>query len=454
MESAGYGEDDAIVALATGWAESALAVVRATGKGCVELAAALVGDPAALRDAEGGTVRFARIVAPGTGELIDEATVAVHRSPRSFTGEDSVEITCHGSLPGLSRILQAMEAAGFRKALPGEFSFRAFMNGKIDLSEAEAVQELVGARTEEARGLALRRLAGGLRGEIAAIKAELLGMLAAVELRLDYAEDDDVGDEELPLAEIEGLEDRLARLSDSWAAGKLYSEGVRIALAGRTNSGKSSLFNLFLKEERAIVSEHHGTTRDYLGEWIDLGGVPSLLFDTAGLREPGDPVEAEGIARSAAVVDQADLVLYLVDAERGFCAEDRDFIRAHGYLQLLVVWSKCDLAPPPEGEDCAPVSAATGEGFAGLVRLASERVLRGLRPGRSELALGSERQKLLVDRALEALESVRLSALDGMSLDIIAPELREAVDALGGITGETATEDILRQIFSRFCVGK
>jgi tRNA modification GTPase len=456
-----YDTEDDIFALATPRSESALAIVRCSGKGSIGKAARLFSRPGELEASKGGRVLYGEIRAPeemagaAAGSLIDEATLIAHKAPKSYTGEDSVEFIVHGSLPVVARLESALRAVGFRDAERGEFTLRSFLHGKRDLSQAEAVHELVGARTLVAGDMALARLSGSLRDRIAGIKASLVGMLAEMEAGLDYAEGEDAPDFTLDHAGLGKIIDSLRELSASYKTSRLYAEGVRIAIAGRTNAGKSSLFNLFLKEERAIVSEHHGTTRDYLEAWIDLGGVPCLLYDTAGIRESSDPVEAEGIKRARAVVAEADLVLYAVDGAAGLGADDEAFLRENGWLQTIRLWNKIDAPralPAPEG--WIPVSALTGEGFAELERRIAESLGSGIRADAKAPGLGTERQRLAVDRAVEALDSLVLSELDGMPQDILATDLREAVDALGEITGEVTTDEILDQVFSRFCLGK
>jgi tRNA modification GTPase len=464
MDRWDYSPNDAIAALSTPWGQSALAVVRVSGTGSLGLLAGLFEPSGALREASGHAAVHGRLRDPEAGgEPVDEVLVIVYRAPRSFTGEESAEICTHGSPLIVGRVLDVLHRAGFRPAGPGEFTLRAFLNGKLDLTQAEAVNEIVRARTDRARALALHRLAGSIESRIRAFKERLLALQAAVEVRLDYPEED-LGETLsggpaaiAPQAELDGLEAGLSELASTYRIGRLYQDGVTAVLAGRTNSGKSTLFNRLLREERAIVSEAPGTTRDYLEGGIELEGVPVRLFDTAGYRQAGDPVEQEGQRRTDALVDAGQLVLYLVDAAAGLQEEDRRLLsRFAGRPGLLPLWAKADLpgaGAAPEG--FLAVSAFSGQGIAELARRMGQRILDGAGPASGEEAVvDSLRQKELLDRALACYRGFREALASGTSLDLLAVDLREALEALGRITGEVVTQDILAEIFSRFCVGK
>jgi tRNA modification GTPase len=384
-------------------------------------------------------------------------------------------------------VLESLRAAGFRDSLPGEFSFRAFMNGKLDLTRSESVMELVGAKTDEARGRALSRLSGRLQGEIAAVKEQLMEILAETELYLDYDETElllpgealPAGEEVLPgRKRAEAVLERLRNLAAAWGRERLYQEGALAVIAGRPNAGKSSLFNALLGEDRSIVAEIPGTTRDWIEAVISLGGIPLRIADTAGLRESGgtnpaagDRVELIGIQKSRELLDRADLTLYLIDGARGPDAADLAFLRGRaGGVPLILLWNKADIAEPPaywagsaEGglPPPLPLSAKTGRGLAELREAIAGTLARGAGdPERRAAedsggaALGSIRQKKLVDRACAALEEALDSADRGEAPELIAPSLRDALNALGEMTGEVSTADILEEIFSKFCVGK
>lgn len=452
MEDLPYDTEDRICALATPWAPSALAVIRTTGPGSVEALSRRFSRPSALVRAPGHTAVHGRIL-DASGQTLDEVVVTVFRAPASSTGQETAEISCHGSLPGLQRILDTLTSGGFRPANPGEFTLRAFLNGKLDLTRAEAVQEVVAARTSRAQALALDRLAGSVADRISVLKSKVTDLMALLNIQLDYAEDD-VATVEIPFETLDSVRDELRRLAATYRTGKIYQEGVRVALVGRTNAGKSSLFNLFLKEDRSIVSDEPGTTRDWLEAWVSLDGIPLRLVDTAGLRATDNVVEREGIRRSKELIEGSEILLYLVDGTRGIETDDQEFLDAYASdPRLVVVFSKVDLVPNPEPGRLW-ISSVTSQGFSDL-----EAAIRGRIPGQGEGSAGgavidSLRQKQLLDRALGALANVRTGALLSAPFDMIAIDVREALDALGEITGEVTTADVLTRMFSSFCVGK
>ena len=460
MNTPSYGDTDPIAAVATALGESALALIRTSGEGSLELLAKVFSRPEKLRQAGGNTVVHGWILGAG-GERIDDALVSVYRGPAAFTGEDGADISCHGGIAAAKAVMEALGKAGFREALRGEFSFRAFMNGKLDLTRAESIMEIVAAKTGRAREGAVRRLSGALEREIREIGAGITQALAAAEIYLDYSEDDGVGgDEEAGLLPDRRLAEealgRLKTLSDSYRRERLYAQGALAVIAGRPNAGKSSLFNALLREDRAIVTDIPGTTRDWIEAWVSIEGIPVRLADTAGLHPSEDPVEKLGMERSRDLLAEADIVLYVLDGAEGATQGDRSFLADHGKdgAPMLTLWNKADLVPAPPS--FRPVSAKTGEGIAelaGEIAAVLERSLGGGDAGGSAGA-GTERQKALIDRAIGALEEALSLADRQEPLDLIAPALREAVNALGEITGEVSTADLLDVMFGRFCVGK
>ncbi|GHT71042.1 tRNA modification GTPase MnmE [Spirochaetia bacterium] len=485
-----YGDDAPIAAFATPLAESALALIRVSGKNTFELLARVFSRPEKLLNAPGHSIVHGWIIENSNtansitaSRRIDEALISVYRAPRSYTGEDGADISCHGGIAAAKAVMGALRAAGFRNALPGEFTFRAFMNGKLDLTRSESVMELVSAKTDRGRQHAVHRLSGALEQEITNIKNLLVKILAETEIYLDYSEDEvsapgaEAAGNFPGLAMAEEARAGLQTLAASYRRERLYQEGALAVIAGRPNAGKSSLFNLLLKEDRSIVTDIPGTTRDWIEALVSIEGIPVRLADTAGLRglpAPLDPVEKIGIERSRELLAQADLVLYVIDGVEGITAEDRDFLEDFNYTEnkipLILLWNKADIVKEvtqsKEAEREAAVleiSAKTGAGIPALTAAIAE-ALTAAAGGQSDDSMSGSterspgiataRQKELVDAALAAVTETLLLAERKEPLDLIAPLLREAVNSLGEITGEVSTADILETMFSRFCVGK
>lgn len=430
-----YRTDDIIYALATGWTKSALAVVRISGSGCIAAFAPLFSRRKRLLEAPNGTLVY------GLVTDIDQVVAAVYRDGHGYAGEEALELSCHGSPVVVTRLLDLLASLGFRQASPGEFTYRAFAHGRMDLTQAEAVEELVDSMGEEGQKQALARLNGALKGRLADLRAAFVEAMAAIEVQLDYSEDE-LDTFVFPRAELESVSRQARTLAGTWKAGRLYGEGAKVVLAGRTNVGKSSLFNFLLHADRAIVSPVAGTTRDYLEEDVVVDGIPIRLYDTAGLRGEGDDVvEHEGIRRSRALMEEADLVVYLHEDGDPLPPDDG---------KTLPVWAKRDLAPHPG----LAVSAKTGEGISELLDAVAKRLRKSLPEDRGEVVVQSRRQRdLLLDVADRVDEGLRLEA-EGVPLDIVSGVLQEGLASLGEITGAVTTDDILDAIFSRFCVGK
>jgi tRNA modification GTPase len=453
MNKYSYDRDDLICALATPMAESALAIVRCSGEGILEKTAEVFKSGESLIKTPGNTVVYGHIVNPDNGQVIDEVLASVFRAPRSYTGQDSVEFSCHGSLPGIQAILSLLNGIGIRQASPGEFTFRAFLNGKMDLTRAEAVQDIVSAKSLTSQNLAMNRLSGAIEREINKTKNKILALTAAVSISLDYP-DDEIDDKvhiDFPL--LRSAREDMDRLLGTYGTGRVYRDGIRLVLTGQTNAGKSSLFNLILREERSIVSEIHGTTRDFLESWISLGGIPVRLYDTAGLRESDNPVEKEGIRRAGEIVEQANIILYLVDSTRGLTPEDRVFLEREDQPPLIPLWNKADLTNEPAPEGFIPISAVTANGFEALEKRVTSLIWEGMGET-GDVVIDSHRQKELLEEARENLKRFEQGLNDNLPMDILSEDLRGALNNLGEITGEVGTEDILDTMFSRFCVGK
>ena len=447
---------DTVAAIATALGEGGVGVVRLSGPEAVDIVARLANTRPPLSEAPTHTVHHAWLRDP-EGNPLDEVLVTVMREPRTYTGEDVVEIGVHGGSISARRVLRALLAGGARLAERGEFTKRAFLNGRIDLSQAEAVADLVSSRTERGADAALAALAGKLAERTVAVEDRVLDLVARVEVNLDFNEDvEAVGRDEVSrtldecLAEIEELHRRVP-----W--GRRLRNGVTVVLVGRPNVGKSSLFNALLEDDRALVSETPGTTRDWLEAWTDVGGVPVRLIDTAGLRQTSGSLEAEGIERTRRLESGADLRVVLLDSGEELDDEDRAILERTEGSSRLIVWSKSDLRNgngPREEPSGRSTSARTGDGIPELRRDLAEILLEGSGREPGDEVLPGERHEDAIRRAKSSLETARDSWAAGWTEEMIAGDLRDAAVALGEITGRTVGEEVLTRIFSRFCIGK
>ena len=447
--------DDTIAAVATAVAagEGSVAIVRLSGPEAEAIGRRLFQAPG-QQDWDSHRVLYGHVLDPASGERVDEALLLLMRAPRSFTRETVVEFHCHGGLICVQRVLELVLAAGARRALPGEFSQRAFLNGRLDLTRAEAISELITARSRRAAQLAMAGLDGGLERRIAALRERLLDQLAELEARVDFEDDLPPLDAAAVAAALAAVRHELELLLAEAAQGQLLREGLRVAIVGRPNVGKSSLLNRLSRSERAIVTDLPGTTRDLVESELVLQGVPLTLLDTAGIRATEDRVEQIGIERSRAALQAADAVLLLFDLVAGWTAEDAELLaQVPAGVPLLRVGNKAD-----QGGDaavaCADVciSALTGAGQEQLV----DALLRCC--GRSgdqglQVAL-NRRQRDLAQRAAESLGRSLEAAEQLLPWDFWTIDLRAAVRALGEITGAEVCEAVLDRVFARFCIGK
>jgi tRNA modification GTPase len=490
---------DTIAAIATAPGAAGLAVVRVSGGRALALADAVFQGGARLADAPGDTLHhgWARWpqdagARPGpesvrtapardgvearegaearaasdcdtAGARLDEVVAAVFRAPRSYTRQDVVEFSCHGGPLSAGQVLAALIAAGARLARPGEFTLRAFLNGRLDLVQAEAVADLIAAESRGAHALALAQLRGDLSRRLAAISERLRAALTEVEARVDFAED--VGGIEVPAEVIDAIAAAgaaLERLLAGAAFARALREGVRVALVGRPNAGKSSLFNALLGERRAIVAERPGTTRDLVSEAIELAGVRVTLADTAGLQAGGDAVESEGVARARLALEESAAVLWVVDGAAALAPEDRWIAGRLAGRRVLVALNKRDLPHLLEprdvtvllGDGAAPVievSALRGDGVETLRAALGHRIAG---TGGLVGAVANPRHAEALARARTAVVRAHEAGARHRPGEIVALELREALGAIGEVTGESVTADLLERIFRRFCVGK
>ena len=433
----GYTTEEPIYALATPFSPSALAVIRTSGTDAISLVQKVFKGRLTLRP--NGTAVHGWIVDKNR-EKVDEVVALVYNHGHGYTGEEAVEIMCHGSLPVIKKISTTLEEAGFRLALKGEFTYRAFLGGRMDLTEAEAVEELVSAKGERGRKDALSRLSGSIKNEADKAKDEIINILASLEVQLDYGEDDIPEEWIFPIERVDAIINRLEKIRGTYASSRLYSQGAKVVLAGSTNAGKSSLFNALLKENRAIVSSVAGTTRDYIETECEMNGIPVRLFDTAGLRSSGDEIEKEGILRSKELMDEADLVVYVLAPGE---VEPEEKMK-----NAIYIHSKSDIAPG----DGITFSSITGEGLDKVVDAITTFLSRDKRSVSDVPVIESERQERKLGETIDALKDAE-KAKD-CSVDIIALYFQSALSALSELTGETTSDDILEVLFSSFCLGK
>lgn len=461
MENIKYAPEEPICAIATALAPSALGIIRCSGKNSISLVSKIFSRPKALLSAAGNTLVYGWILF--NNSKIDEVMLSVYRAPKSFTGEEMIEISCHGGVGVVSEIFQILLKSGFRQAERGEFTFRSFINGKADLTKAEAIREIIESKTQESRSHAAGRLSGNLFQEINSIKQLIIDTLAAIEVEIEYPEDEETIADNFNSSKLKEAEIRLSKLNDSWKSEKLYQDGVRLVLCGKTNAGKSSLFNAILKEERAIVSDIEGTTRDWIESFASIEGLPARLFDTAGIRETQDLIEAQGVQLTKNLSEDADLILYTVDSKQGLTNDDEAFLKQIE-KPFILVWNKSDLnqniSLSEEQKDAFPflksevkISAKTQEGFSELYKKIRDSFAQNLSTDRNQAGLGSARQKKSVEEALEAIQHAIKTSGD-YALDAVVQDLEDSLDALSEITGEICADDILSSIFSNFCVGK
>lgn len=454
-----YTLDDEIAAIATALAPAALGIVRTSGLRSIELISRFFSRPNALLQAQGHTLVYGWI--HDEGVKLDEVILCVYRAPKSNTGENAVEILCHGG-PGIVKaIYRLCIKYGFRAAERGEFTFRSFIHGKADLTRAEAVREIIDSKTNTAQQKAAGRLSGTVFREIETIKTDLMAALAALEVGIEYPEDEETIADSFDEALLKKPLSALQQLAASWQTEKIYQAGVRLVLAGKTNAGKSSLFNALLKEDRAIVSDIHGTTRDWLEAELDFKGIPVHIFDTAGLRATEDTIEAIGVQRSVELASAADIVLYLIDGTKPAGDEDSAFIERNT-APLIIVQTKADKGqtePLPAALQRYPavsLSSKTGAGLDTLIDTVVGLVTADTAQPMQDagVSLGTERQKEAVTAALEAVRHALEAGRSGYPLDAVIQDVEDAVHTLGSVTGEVRSDDILDKIFSGFCVGK
>jgi tRNA modification GTPase len=461
-----YNPHDTIAALATPVGTGGIAVIRISGGNAVGIVDAVFRGSTRMADASTHTIHYGRIIDPESSSTIDTVIVSLFRNPQSYTGEDVVEISVHGGYFVSQKILEILHRNGARAAQPGEFTLRAFLNGKMDLTQAEAVADIIQAKTERSHRASVEQLNGRLSRHIDGLRQQLIDLCSLVELELDFSQEGiELTQKEESLRRIRAIGSNIQSMIDTYTTGKRTRDGVKVALAGRPNAGKSSLLNLLLEEERAIVSEIPGTTRDTIEESIILEGMQFVFVDTAGLRESVDVIEKEGIRRTIQNLQKADIALLIIDASQLLTEEDVVlFKETVGSLSRdiysMYVINKNDLRhnqfsiaelPPLDYVD---ISCKTHSGISALKKMILRAALSEYDSLSSSIIITNIRHRDALQNALNSLKNAENSLNSDMSGDFTAVDLRESLNYLGEIIGLTTPEDILNNIFSQFCIGK
>ena len=459
------GLKDTIAAIATPVGAGGIGIIRVSGPGSEEIGSLLFKPGKNTCRFKTHHLYHGDIVSPQTDTVLDEVLITLMRKPHSYTGEDVLEINCHGGPVILQAILNEVIKAGARLAEPGEFTKRAFLNNRLDLSQAEAVADMITAGTDRGVRLAVMQLKGNLSEKIRDIRSAIVDILAILEASIDFSEDDDTGislAHELAM-EIQSIIDDGMELLSTYHQGKIYRDGASAVITGKTNVGKSSLLNMLLGEKRAIVTPVPGTTRDYIEEAINIKGVPVRLTDTAGIRDAGDIIEKEGMELVREKISAADAVIIVLDGSEKLTWEDIEIIKRNRCGNCLLIINKSDLShlmSVKELDDLLPgvkplwVSAKYGEGISALKEQIYSSISGNMDNNRSEIIITNLRHQTALEKAVSLLSSARENILKDISPEFISLDLRESLESLGEIVGETINEDVLDRIFSSFCIGK
>lgn len=457
---------DTIAAISTPFGEGGIGIVRISGKDAFLILQKIFSpkNPKNWHKVESHTIHLGNIM-DDSGNIVDEVLISIMKEPKTFTAENVVEINCHGGLIPLRKTLELVLNAGARLAEPGEFSKRAFLNGRIDLTQAEAIIDVIRAKTDSGLKMALSQLKGHLWEKIHNVRHEILGLMAKIEVSIDFPEEDL---EEITLSEIRDkvsvMKEEIEALIKTADQGKFIREGINTVIIGRANVGKSSLLNALLKENRAIVTDIPGTTRDTIEEFINIGGFPLKIIDTAGIRETENIVEKIGVEKTRKIMEIADLILFVIDASMGFTEDDKELLNLLKGKKALVIINKIDLINNRKIEhdfevmlDKTPylfISAKENIGIDQLEKMIGEIIFEGKIKVSTDNIIINMRHKEKLMKAAKHLNEVLISQNLGMSIDFYSIDLKASWEALGEIIGENTGEDLLDRIFSDFCIGK
>lgn len=463
-----FAFDDTIAAISTPLGEGGIGIVRLSGKRSVEITDVIFRSPKnkALSSLSSYRIIYGHIVDSISGEKIDEVIVTIMKSPYSYTREDVVEINCHSGMLTLRKTLEAVLKLGARLAEPGEFTKRAFLNGRIDLSQAEAVLDLIRSKTDESRQIAIEQLQGGLSEKITSLRDGLADICANIEAYIDFPEDEiETASRQVLLKTMQEIKKELEILLETYDEARYFREGLSTSIVGRPNVGKSSLLNALLKKDRAIVTSVPGTTRDVIEEYLNIKGLPLRIMDTAGIREVDNLAEKEGVKRSLMSIESADLVIAMFDASASLRDDDYEVFEKIKGKNTIIVLNKCDL-PAAIDENALSslpdwnlypllhISAIRGDGIEELKEKILESCLKNWREGRQGVVITNIRHRKAIDNSRASLERAFGALTENQPLEIVALELRDSLDSLGEIVGAVTTEDILNKIFGDFCIGK
>ncbi|HOL91779.1 MAG TPA: tRNA uridine-5-carboxymethylaminomethyl(34) synthesis GTPase MnmE [Clostridiales bacterium] len=458
---------ETIAAISTPYGTGGIGIIRISGPEAFSVAEKIFRGRRKISETRSHSVVHGRIVDPADGQMVDEVLLVKMDAPGTFTGEDTIEINCHGGIVVLRRVLSLVLRYGARAACPGEFTKRAFINGRMDLAQAEAVIDLINSKTDEGSRAAAAQLQGRLSEKIRGARRKMIELIARIEAAIEYPEEDieEITGEAVRNG-IKEVREELRKTAQSFTRGRLLREGITAAIIGKPNAGKSSLLNALVGSSRAIVTDIPGTTRDIIEEYVNIKGIPVRFLDTAGIRSTDDPVEAIGVEKARTAAAEAELVIIVLDAQTGITDEDREIMKTSLSKKTIVMINKTDVADDRMVEDMKeqirtygdiPVVVASmvdGTGMDDLADRIESLAAGGEISANNEVLLTNARHRQLIEDAVLGLDSAESAYKGGMPLDLVTIDIRDAAEALGRITGESVSEDVVNEIFSRFCVGK
>ena len=460
-----YGVDDTIVAISTSIGEGGIGIVRLSGPQAIKIADVIFQPKSGLKPSGSGTftIHYGHIVEKGS-KVIEEALLTVMLAPKTYTKEDVIEINCHGGIQAVKRVMDLTLRHGARIAEPGEFTKRAFLNGRIDLTQAEAVLDVIRAKTESSLKVAVGQLDGELSRNVNAIREEIIDITAQIEASIDFPEEElELSHKKKLIKKTKGIIEKIELLIKSFASGMVFREGVLAIICGKPNVGKSSLMNLLLKRDRVIVSPIPGTTRDAVEEIINLNGIPVRLVDTAGISDTKDVLEKEGVKKSKKYLELSDIVILMLDASTHLGQADKKIIDLIGNKKKIVVLNKIDLVKKTarlklkkrfKNDVVIEISVKKRDNIGILERSIQKSILKGNFSQGEGAVVSNARHKEALDKAFVSMLSVKKAIEDKAAFEIVAIDLREAIYNLGSIVGKSVSDDILDRIFSQFCIGK